>query len=206
MASITGGSLKEFVASISTFPGSSPTKKEHNPLELTLTTLTPSSFIDEPLIMQITLPGANSNSQCHVIADLFLEITLHDIDCNECVIPITISCDLFAGEVLYADLKEQLDGSYYPANKGKIYFKYIERYSVPQGKNLNYAIYSKTRQLIKNEGQPKPGMPALPIVFGTNFISLDLSRVKDMTANEFYVMEVLSDKKDKYYLRFKFIK
>ncbi|MDP1623158.1 MAG: hypothetical protein Q8M08_12555 [Bacteroidales bacterium] len=206
MASIIGGGLSEFSTVISNYPGSIPTKMGHNPLELVLTTQSPKSFISEPLFMQFNLPGASTSSKCHVIADMFLEITLRDINCLECVIPLTISFDLYSGELLYAELKDQLDGSYFPAVQGKVNFKYIERYAIPEGKNLTYSIFNKRRQQIKNEGEPNPGMPALPISQGANFLNLDLTKVKDMNLNEFYVLEVQGDKKDKFFLRFRFLK
>ena len=95
----------------------------------------------------------------------------------------------------YANLYKQLNGAYYQVGTDhKLYFKYTNEYSKINNQ-LNYRIYNTSHS-------PVTGLPSLNKTYGDNFYNIDLTSLS-LSAGEIYVLEVISDKNDKFYLKFK---
>ncbi len=92
----------------------------------------------------------------------------------------------------YAELKEELDGSYYATIGSVIYFKYKEKYDGL----LTYNIYDYTRTLVSSGTKST--------VVGTNFLEINVSLVvPSLLADKYYFLEVINSNGDKQMLRFK---
>jgi hypothetical protein len=96
---------------------------------------------------------------------------------------------------VFNELKEKLDGDYFVSQQGKLYFKYIEKYT--EGA-LDYQIYDYQRN-------QKVSSKVLTKTIGTNFYSIDLVALGGFTGGEYYSLEVLDGKGEKLMLRFKYI-
>ncbi len=90
----------------------------------------------------------------------------------------------------YAELKEELDGSYSPTIGGVVYFKYKEKYDGL----LTYHIYDYTRTLIASGTKTT--------VVGTNFLNINVAGLSLLPDN-YYFLEVTNPIGDKLILRFK---
>jgi len=104
-----------------------------------------------------------------------------------CVKPITVP--------LYAHLKYELDGYYHVMKEGKINFLFNQEYDASI---LKFNIYDVNSNLIKTDSD----FPIIPTTNGDNYITIDVSGVSNCIDKDFYYLEVISNKKEKMYLRF----
>jgi len=98
----------------------------------------------------------------------------------------------------FPSLEKKLAGGFYRVEEatGILKFRYSEEYN-DQDKQLTYNIYDRTNTLVtSNSKQP------LMVQFGLNEYQLDLSCNGDALQNGFHVLEVINEKKEKWYLRF----
>jgi hypothetical protein len=93
-----------------------------------------------------------------------------------------------------AHLDYQLDGNYYVTTNGKLCFVYNEEYNDP---DIEFNIYNNYGNVVATEADFL--LPSL--VHGENRIVLDFDDY-DCANEGFYVLEVINDKKEKFYLRF----
>lgn len=95
-----------------------------------------------------------------------------------------------------ATLKKKLDGGFYVADNGNLLFQYQELYK--EGV-LNYKIYNSIGTVVLDGAQ-------LPQTkkFGLNKYQLNLNYRSEFIPEEFYVLEVINDKNQSEFLRFKF--
>lgn len=101
----------------------------------------------------------------------------------------------------YAPVKEVLDNSFYRAQARILRIKYTEEYEVDKG-FLIYNIYDKNGVVVKSS-LPPMNSPSAGISKGDNYITLSLgSSGLNLTVNEFYTLEVMNHKNEKWYLRF----
>ena len=89
-------------------------------------------------------------------------------------------------------LKKKLDGGYYLTKEKVLYFKFDEEYAVSSAAILNCKIYNKSRNEIP--------VNTLPVKYGDNRYQLDASY---LNTNEYYTLEVVNSKNEKWLLRFK---
>lgn len=107
----------------------------------------------------------------------------------------------------YTLLKKKLDGGYYTTHDQKLLFKYDEEYADVDGK-LTFNIYDKYNKVVMNNtSMPSGSQPAS--VYGDNRYSIDIGNAshyvtgQTMPNNNFYILEVINEKNEKWYLRFK---
>ena len=93
-----------------------------------------------------------------------------------------------------AHLDYELDGNYYVTNNGKFCFVYNEEYN---DENIEFNIYNNAGYLVADQNDFT--VPAL--IHGENRVVLDLTTNGYCLAKGFYILEVINDKKEKFYLR-----
>jgi hypothetical protein len=96
----------------------------------------------------------------------------------------------------YAVLFDELDGYYYTVKNGKLRFVFNQHYDTQN--NLKFNIYDQKGALIKTQ----VSYPAVQATYGDNYLTLDLTTTSGCVGLGFFVLEVISDKKEKMYLRF----
>lgn len=97
-------------------------------------------------------------------------------------------------ENTYVPLRRKLDGGFYTAHQGQLYFRYEEEYNSTA---LQYKVYDKHGiQVLTEADQP------INIAYGENFCHLDLSCNGNGLTNGHYILEVINEKGEKWYLRF----
>lgn len=97
---------------------------------------------------------------------------------------------------VYANLFNELDGYYYTVKSGKLRFVFNQNYDTQN--NLKFNIYDEKGALIKTQ----ISYPAVQATYGNNYLTLDLTTTSGCVGLGFFVLEVISDKKEKMYLRF----
>lgn len=97
---------------------------------------------------------------------------------------------------LYATLFDETDGSYYTMKEGKLRFVFNQNYDTQN--NLKFNIYNFLGSLQKTQAN----FPAVQATYGDNYITLDLTTSSGCLGEGIFVLEVISDKKEKTYLRF----
>jgi hypothetical protein len=95
----------------------------------------------------------------------------------------------------YANLRKKLDGSYYITDDRKIYFRYEEEYNAS---SLTYNIYDYKNEIVLDEQDL-----ALTKAYGENRFIIDLTGSDYCLPYGIYVLEVINDKNEKWYLRFR---
>ncbi len=101
----------------------------------------------------------------------------------------------------YVALKKQLDGGFYQANDGKVYFKFSEEYK--NNGTLKFALTnSALKQVsvdVSNDVKPigKNAATVKLKQLGDNRFDLDLSGLK----SDFYTLEIKNEKKESFYLK-----
>lgn len=93
-------------------------------------------------------------------------------------------------------LDYELDGNYYVAKNGRFCFVYNEEYN---DLDIELNIYNNDGLLVAT--QSDFNLP--PLIHGENRVTLDFATY-DCTNEGYYVLEVINDKKEKFYLRFYF--
>lgn len=104
----------------------------------------------------------------------------------------------------YAILRKKLDGGYYQVNNGRLLFRYEEEYE--DNSNLTFFIYNDQNQVVSSS-QIVPASMQLQVNYGDNRYELNTANCNisadGALDNGFYVLEVINDKNEKWYLRFK---
>lgn len=101
----------------------------------------------------------------------------------------------------YVALKKQLDGGFYHANDGKVYFKFSEEYK-NNGK-LNFTLSNSklkpvTVEIVNDMKPVEKNNAAVKLKqLGDNRFDLDLNSLK----SDFYTLEVKNEKKESFYLK-----
>ena len=109
---------------------------------------------------------------------------------NDCQAPPAVT-----SELVYSDLKKQLDGTFVRLTAPVLRFKYVEDYAVATGQNelLFWRLYDWTKA--------PPAIPnqsgSLSKRMGANYLSINLS----IDFNEYYTLEVEDSRGEKQYLR-----
>lgn len=96
----------------------------------------------------------------------------------------------------YATLFDEVDGLYYTMKNGKLRFVFNQNYDTQN--NLKFNIYNFLGSLHKTQAN----FPAVQATYGDNYITLDLTTTSGCLGEGIFVLEVISDKKEKMYLRF----
>lgn len=97
---------------------------------------------------------------------------------------------------VYATLFDETDGAYYTMKNGKLRFVFNQNYDTQN--NLKFNIYNFLGNLHKTQ----VNFPAVQATYGDNYITLDLTTTSGCLGSGMFVLEVISDKKEKTYLRF----
>ena len=102
----------------------------------------------------------------------------------------------------YAPLKKQIDGGYYNLTLNKLYFKVDGQYA---NTSLKYNVYNKNNVIVAANpplvSPPAPNLANTTVVLsGDNRYTLNATT---LTAGEFFILEVINEKNEKFYLRFK---
>jgi len=105
---------------------------------------------------------------------------------------------------VYAILKRKLDGGYYQVMNKELYFKYTEEYADQDGKLL-FNVYNDQNQRVVNGTNLGTLTPS--VAFGDNYYRVDLGNTgysggQSLPAG-YYLLEVINEKNEKWYLRFK---
>nr|WP_294862114.1 hypothetical protein [uncultured Fluviicola sp.] len=96
----------------------------------------------------------------------------------------------------YATLFYEVDGYYYTVKNGKLRFTFNQNYDTQN--NLKFNIYNNLGSLSKTQ----TNFPAVQVTYGDNYLTLDLTTTSGCLGQGFFVLEVISDKKEKMFLRF----
>jgi hypothetical protein len=103
----------------------------------------------------------------------------------------------------YVALKSEIDGSFYTAYNGKVYFKFSEEYKTPG--NLKYVLTDAKSQIIPvdiakdMDGKKKDKDPGQLKLTGDNRYELDLD-AKNLGSG-FYTLTVKNEKNESFYLK-----
>jgi len=104
---------------------------------------------------------------------------------------------------IYAELKEQLDASYYIARKNQVYFSYYEEY---RDGDLTYTVYDPLHTPVTSglllENQNTSTSTGSDKEYGSNKFLLDLTSA-NLTQEAYYILEVQNDKNETWKLRFR---
>ncbi len=105
----------------------------------------------------------------------------------------------------YPLVKRQLDGGYYLVSDGKLCFKYDEEYSDLDGK-LKFNIYDNHNSIVASDALMPIGTGP-SVNYGDNRYTLNIASCS-FTPNGnlgsgFYILEIINEKNEKWYLRFK---
>jgi hypothetical protein len=96
----------------------------------------------------------------------------------------------------YAKLKYDLDGYYHVMKNGKINFVFNQEYDTQS--QLKFNIYNSNDVLMKTHLD----YPNQQVTNGENYISLDVTGASTCIGVGMFYLEVINDKKEKFYLRF----
>lgn len=96
----------------------------------------------------------------------------------------------------FATLNYELDGAYYTVKNGKLRFIYSNSYDTQN--NLKFSIYNSYGLNYKSQTD----YPAVQVTNGDNFLTLDLTTTNGCLGVGMFYLEVVSDKKEKMFLRF----
>jgi hypothetical protein len=97
---------------------------------------------------------------------------------------------------VYATLFNELDGYYYNVKNGKLRFIFNQNYDTQN--NLKFNIYNQRGALLKTQ----TNYPAVQATYGDNYLTIDLTTTDGCIGRGMFSLEVISDKKEKMYLRF----
>jgi hypothetical protein len=137
-----------------------------------------------------------SNSSVDLVADISVNQRYQYISKPR----LSFGCKQFEQ---YAVLYKKLNAGYYTCPNKKLFFKYNEEYN-DKDNFLTYNVYDKYNKIIINNSSK-----SLPVVYGDNRYTIDLAQSTilltgaSMPFNEYYILEVINEKNEKWYLRFK---
>lgn len=106
--------------------------------------------------------------------------------------------------VVYTELKDKLDASYYPITNGKnsIYFYYKEDYNAGVLNTSDFVVYDNGRNVVSGVTFENVDLSnSAAKRYGTNRYKLTLPSNLDLS--KFYLLEVTNEKGEKQFLRFK---
>lgn len=105
----------------------------------------------------------------------------------------------------YKSLKRKLDGGHARTFGGELFFSYKEEYQIDTSEYLTMNMYDDDHSLIAScdrTGSTTGGMTAIKYNFDDNRYDYDVSGITGITANDYYILEVINSKGDRRYLRF----
>lgn len=145
------------------------------------TNLTPVLNLATPTTFQLTVSDESGCSASDYVSILFLDA----LD-------------------TYGVVRKQQDGGYYQVSNDKVYFKFEEEY---KGVPLSYTIYNynKASNAANTPIQKISNCSSLNISthVGDNRYYIDLTGCGPYTPNNYYLLEVVNSKNEKFYLKFK---
>jgi len=108
----------------------------------------------------------------------------------------------------FADLSQRPDAGYSSVKNGVLKFKFRQDFWPKNGSSgLSYRVYDKTHVLVLGaDGDTGPlttNSPSFPKILGNNYFEILLPNAAFNTG-DFYLLEVITDKNRKQYLRFQF--
>jgi hypothetical protein len=122
--------------------------------------------------------------------DLHVDASLYNGNGSTYNLPLKTSFpDPFSS---YLILKKKLDGGT-PTIDGDLKFKFIQEYAVSSTQKINYKVYNWQRNAVLDAD--------LSLQYGVNWFSVPTNA---LTHNEIYVLEVVGNKGQTYYLKFKY--
>jgi hypothetical protein len=105
----------------------------------------------------------------------------------------------------YAILKRKLDAGYYQCSNGKLMFRFDEEYNDPDAK-LSFRIYDDEHDEVGSSSDVIAGHEPL-VYYGSNYYLLNVMSCdilpEGVLINGYYILEVINDKSEHWYLRFK---
>lgn len=103
-------------------------------------------------------------------------------------------------DLVYLNLKRQLDGAYYPSRLNVVGFRYLEEY-LPASGTLNYKIIDeKDRDVFATHSVAQPTIVRRA---GDNKCEIDLANHRNIFPAGYYILEVTNDKQEKRFMRFR---
>ena len=99
---------------------------------------------------------------------------------------------------IYGHLRKKLDGGFYRAVNNMVYLKYLEEYN---SLDFEFNIYDDMNVLVANQNNLSINTYG---GYGDNRIEIGLVGYGANLNPGYYVLEVINDKKEKWYLRFKY--
>lgn len=103
-------------------------------------------------------------------------------------------------DLVYLNLKRKVDGAYYSARLNTLGFRYIEEYT-PNSGLLSYRILDKHNEDVFASNNVTP--PPVYRQVGDNKCEIDLGVHRNMLPSGFYVLEVVNDKGEKRFMKFR---
>ncbi len=106
----------------------------------------------------------------------------------------------------FAIPEKKLDGGYYTIHEQKLLFKYNEEYKDTDSK-LKFNIYNEANTIVYSSVSMASSAPS--VIYGDNRYSINLANSayyvpgQTMPNNKFYILEIINEKNEKWYLRFK---
>lgn len=106
-------------------------------------------------------------------------------------------------EIGYYELRRTIDGGFAHSAEGKIKFTFDEEYNTESTDKITLNIYNNSHGLEEQiaNGIAQNGTPVLNYIFDDNRCILDLDGL-GLTPEQHYILEVITSKKDKLYMRF----
>ncbi|MGD1845367.1 MAG: SprB repeat-containing protein [Salibacteraceae bacterium] len=126
--------------------------------------------------------------------DLYLETSFYDVWGQFEQIRNSWGC--LRANYVYAPLLRELDGGYYHAVDNQVAFRYEEDYNPSSG--LEYNVYNSQNQLVTTQANQ-----SLSVAHGKNYRTLDFSGGGYFLGQGYYTLEVVNQKAEKRYLRFR---
>lgn len=120
--------------------------------------------------------------------------------------PIPIANAKKANNTVYATLRKKLDGGYFQITNAQLYFRYDEEYNDTDGK-LTFNVYDDNHTKITSNTIISPTSLIPAIAYGDNRCHLNMFGCYVLNGggfltDGFYILEVINEKNEKWYLRF----
>jgi hypothetical protein len=149
-------------------------------------------------------PSSNStlsNPVVHISANSTFNLTVTD---NAGCSSSDYVSILFLNDInSYGVLKKAQDGGFYQVTNNKVYFKFEEEY---KGIALNYNVYNYASTTVNtpiNLITTCSDLNVINTTLGDNRYSIDLTNCGSLIPNNYYLLEIINSKKEKFYLKFK---
>lgn len=190
--SITGGSLPGFTGALTTQPASGFDGEQINNREIVFRSTEPVAVSKLPLLLNLTLPGADPDYRIHLFAEISLQITFRDKDCAEREQLVKLYVPFPVNNPVFFSLSKTVDAGYYLLTDNMLNFKYNEEYAPAPNARLQFKIYNSIREVktIANTYDY--------LVHGDNRFSFNCKSLP----KGYYILEVKNDKNETWYLRF----